>query len=56
MNTHKNSSLSSDPGSTKPRSGDNLSVEWGEAIEEVELEWEDHCKGPHCDSAGIDKI
>ncbi len=40
----------------EPRSGDNLAIEWGESLEDEELEWEDHCKGPHCDTAGIDKL
>ena len=54
--TSTHNSLSVEPGSSKPRTGDNLAVEWGEHTEEVEREWEDHCKGPHCDSIGIDKI
>ncbi len=48
---------SSEPRSSEPRSGDNLAVEWGESAEqELEFDWEDHCKGSHCDSSGIDKI
>ncbi len=47
----------SEPHSRAPRSGDNLAVEWGESVEqELEFDWEDHCKGSHCDSSGIDKI
>ena len=31
----------------EPRTGERVSLEW-ESPQEDELEWEDHCKGPHC--------
>lgn len=44
--------------SSAPRSGDNLSVEWGELTEEEEIDHEvdDLCKGPFCESTSTDKI
>ena len=56
MNILENNSLFLEPGSSKPRLGDNLAIEWGEKIEETEREWHDYCKGPQCDSVGIDKL